>query len=134
MGPSLLAHAYVFMTFWDHSFTMETYIINRLLIIGLLEFISPYFVLHKKLPSYQSLKNFGCLCFPSLKTYNQHKVQFQSEECVFLGVSLLNTRGTSSITKLELFISKNVSFIEYKLPYLSIFPNATCSVYHKASS
>ncbi|RVW86355.1 Retrovirus-related Pol polyprotein from transposon RE1 [Vitis vinifera] len=51
----------------------------------LLHFQSPIQALFHKLPNYHHLRVFGCLCFPSLRPYTQHKLCYRSTACVFLG-------------------------------------------------
>lgn len=38
-------------------------------------------------PNYNFLKSFGCFCFPYLCPYNNHKLNFWSATCMFLGYS-----------------------------------------------
>lgn len=42
------------------------------------------FLFHSK-PNYLFLKIFGCLCFPYLKPYRDHKFDFKSDPCTFTG-------------------------------------------------
>ena len=43
----------------------------------------PYTKLYNKLPSYDNLRVFGCLCYPYIHV--DHKLQPRSTLCVFLG-------------------------------------------------
>jgi len=41
----------------------------------------------RHIPGYNFLHTFGCLCFPFLRPYHAHKLDFRSFPCVFLGYS-----------------------------------------------
>jgi len=45
---------------------------------------TPFERLFKSSPDYSFLRIFGRLCFPLLRPYNQHKLDFRSSPCVFL--------------------------------------------------
>lgn len=79
-------------------------------------------MLHKE-PNYKLLKPFGCACYPCLKPYNQHKLQFHTTRCVFLGYTnshkgykYLNSHG-------RIFISRHVIFNEDNFPFHDGFLN-----------
>jgi len=83
-GLTLLSHAQMPIKFWDHAFLIATYLINRLP-TPVLANKSPFFLLNFQFPDYKFVKSFGCACFPFLRPYNSHKLDFHSKECVFLG-------------------------------------------------
>lgn len=85
-GLTLLAHSSLLLTFWEHAFKTTTYLHNRT-INPVLNYQSPYQKLYSKIPDYAFLKTFGCLCYPFLRPYNQHKIDFISLPCVFIGYS-----------------------------------------------
>ncbi|KAG8472240.1 hypothetical protein CXB51_034481 [Gossypium anomalum] len=47
---------------------------------------SPYEMLYQVRPSYSYLRVFGCACYPCLRPYHRHNLEFQSSQYVFLGV------------------------------------------------
>ncbi|CAH9104736.1 unnamed protein product, partial [Cuscuta epithymum] len=116
-GLTLLAHSSLPQVFWEHAFKTATYLHNRT-ITPLLHFQSPYHKLYNKTPDYGFLKTFGCLCYPFLRPYNQHKIDFRSLPCVFLGYSVAHKgyicfhQPTSRI-----YISRHVVFNEDVFPY-----------------
>ncbi|KAL6316986.1 hypothetical protein AAG906_026677 [Vitis piasezkii] len=52
--------------------------------------ITPLFHTFQKVPDYKSLRVFGCLCYPFIRPYNSHKLQYRSVQSLFLGYSLHN--------------------------------------------
>jgi len=81
---------------------------------------SPYHVLYNTLPDINSFKVFGCLCYASTLQAHRTKLQSRARKYIFLGYKSgykgfvlydLNTK--------EIFISKNVTFHESILPYIS---------------
>lgn len=85
-GLSMLAHASMPLTYWNEAFCSAIYLINRLPSYPL-GTKSPYELLFSEKPNYMTLKTFGYLCFPNLRAYNKHKLQFRSTPCTFLGCS-----------------------------------------------
>ena len=81
---TLLTQASLPSKYWFYAFQTTVYLIN-ILPVKLLNFQSPLQVLFHKIPNYRHLKVFGCLCFPSLRPYTQHKLSSRSTACVFLG-------------------------------------------------
>jgi hypothetical protein len=84
-------------------------------------------VLHKDTPvhrlfgghlNYESLRTFGCACWPSLCKYNAHKLAFWSKQCVFLGYNTIH-KGYKCLDKSSryIYISRDVVFDESVFPY-----------------
>lgn len=84
-GLILLAQAGMPLKDWDEAFRTSVFLINRLPTPKLAGKI-PVEVLHKIPPDCSSLRVFGCSCFPNIRAYNKHKLQFRSVECTFVGV------------------------------------------------
>ena len=135
IGLTLLAIASLTLTFWGEAFFIVVYLIN-LLLTPILKMFSPYQTLFHKTPDYNFLKPFGCVCFPLVRPYKKHKLDFRSDLCLFLGYSkqhkgykCLNTTakhislGMSSLMSrcFQHYFAKAISphSIESLLPYSS---------------
>ena len=112
------------LKFLDEAFTTAVYLINRLpsRVIGNTTPLERLF--HQK-PDYNSLKIFGCACYPNLRPYNRHKLEFRSTQCVFLGYSNLH-KGYKclEVTTGRIYISRDVVFDETLFPFAKLHPNA----------
>ena len=86
VGITVLAKASLHLKFWWEAFESATYLLNRLPTVGLHN-LSPFEVLFGHLPNYNSVKVFGCVCYPYLITYNPHKLHSRTFPCLFLGYS-----------------------------------------------
>ncbi|PNX94499.1 retrovirus-related Pol polyprotein from transposon TNT 1-94, partial [Trifolium pratense] len=135
MGLTLLSQAHLPLKFWDHSFTQAVYLINKLPTSALSSFKSPHHALFKSQPDYSQVKVFGCLCFPHLRPYNKHKLQFRSSPCVYLGVSPQHKGHKCLDEHGRVYVSKDVIFHESQFPYTSMFPNSStnCSNFETSS-
>jgi hypothetical protein len=124
VGLSLLAHASMPLKYWDEAFLAATYLINRLP-TKVLDFSSPLEILFKETPNYAGLRPFGCACWPNLRPFNTHKLQFRSKKCVFLGYSNLH-KGFKCLNVAEgrVYISRDVIFDETVFPFHKLNPNA----------
>ncbi|WVZ68483.1 hypothetical protein U9M48_017417 [Paspalum notatum var. saurae] len=124
VGLSLLAHASMPLKFWDEAFITATYLINRIP-SPVTDGVSPLEKLFKQRPDYTSLRTFGCACWPHLRPYNTHKLQFRSKQCVFLGYSTLH-KGFKclDVSSGRVYISRDVVFDENIYPFASLHPNA----------
>ena len=91
---------------------------------------SPYFALYHKLPSYTYLKVFGSSCFPYLRPYNTHKLQYRSLECAFLGHSS-HHKGylCLDIHSGRVYISRHVIFNEDSFPFKNLSSSLSQSIY-----
>jgi histone deacetylase 1/2 len=121
-GLALLAHSSLPLRFWDEAFLTACYLINRMP-TPVLNKETPLFRLLKIQPNYEFLRIFGCACWPSLRKYNAHKLEFRSKMCVFLGYSPMH-KGYKCLDKStgRIYISRDVVFDE------SVFPYATPGV------
>lgn len=80
--------------------------------------VSPHEKLFLKPPDYDFLSVFGCLCFPLLRPYNRHKLDFRSAPCVFVGYCS-NQHGYKCLDASgRVYVSQHVKFHE------SVFPLA----------
>jgi hypothetical protein len=79
----------------------------------------------KKL-DYKSLQVFGCACWPILRPYNKHKLQFRSQRCVFLGFSNFY-KGFKCLDPASgrVYISRDVIFDETIIPFSELHPNVS---------
>jgi len=116
LGLTLLAHAKIPLHHWWEAFSTLVYLINRFP-SSVNPNESPFSLLFGKKPDYDPLKPFGCACYPCLKPYNQHKLQFHTTQCVLLGYNkshkgykCLNSHG-------KIFISRHVVFNENHFPF-----------------
>jgi hypothetical protein len=89
MGLALLAHASMPLKYWDQAFLIATHMINRTP-TKILDYDTPIYRLLGATPNYTNMRTFGCACWPNLRPYNHHKLQFRSLCCGFLGYSNLH--------------------------------------------
>lgn len=89
IGLSLLAHASMLLKYWDEAFLVAAYLINRVP-SRVIRFETPLERLFHQKTDYTALRTFGCACWPHLRPYNNHKLQFRSKQCVFLGYSSMH--------------------------------------------
>jgi len=119
----MLHHASLPLQFWDYAFTTVVYLINKLPTASL-KFVVPFVTLFNKEPDYHFLRTFGCACFPLLRPYHTHKLNFQSQECLFLGYSLSHKGYKCLSSSSRIYISMDVLFIELRFPYIDLFPSS----------
>jgi hypothetical protein len=67
---------------------------------------------------------FHCACWPNLRPFNTHKLQFRSKQCVFLGYSNIH-KGFNCLDVAEgrVYISRDVIFNETIFPFAKLNPN-----------
>jgi hypothetical protein len=120
MGLSLLATASMPLKFWDQAFLTAVYLINHTP-TKLLAYDTPYHRLFGSQPDYSNLQIFGSACWPNLRPYNAHKLQYRSLRCVFLGYSSMH-KGYKclDVTTGRLYISRDVVFDETLFPFASL--------------
>jgi histone deacetylase 1/2 len=125
MGLTLLAKAGLPNCYWVDAFLTSVYLINRLP-TKVLKKLSPYFVLHKTMPSYSELRTFGCACYPYLRPYENHKLAFRSKQCIFIGYSN-QQKGYRCLdySTGRVFISRHVVFDENTFPKLDRCQSST---------
>lgn len=127
---TLQAKAFLPLSFWLYVFYTIVFLINRLP-TKVLKYQSPFQTLFGKTLDYHFLKTFSCLCYPYIRPYNKHKLQYRSTQCIFLGYSnthkgylCFNPKTT------KLYIIRHVVFHESVFPALSssTFSNPSFSV------
>lgn len=124
VGLALLAHAFMPLKFWGDAFISATYLINRIP-SKVLSYDTPLNHLFQKQPDYSLFRTFGCACWPNLRPYNNHKLQFRSKQCTFLGYSPFH-KGFKCLDpdSGRVYISRDVTFDESLFPFQNLGPNA----------
>ena len=114
---TLLLHASVPTKFWTAAFRTAVFLINHLP-TSVLGYKSPYEVIFGYAPAYDSLRVFGCACYPLLAPFGISKLDFKSTRCVFLGYST-NHKGYLCLEPQTHHhdISRHVKFNESQFPY-----------------
>ncbi|KAA3475181.1 Retrovirus-related Pol polyprotein from transposon TNT 1-94 [Gossypium australe] len=115
-GLSMPAHASMPVIYWNDAFISAVYLINRLPFAPL-GYISLFEKLFQTKPSYSHLRIFDCLCFPNLRPYNTHKLQFRSTPSTFLGYSSLHKGYRCQASDAQVYISRHVIFHETMFPF-----------------
>jgi hypothetical protein len=121
-GLALLAYSHLPQKYWVESFTTAVYLINRLP-TAVLKNKTPFQVLLNKILDYSMLRIFGCACYPLLRPYTSHKLQFRSKQCIFLGYSS-NHKGYRCLdpSTNRVYLSRHVVFDELQFPARNIVP------------
>ncbi|KAG8486951.1 hypothetical protein CXB51_020530 [Gossypium anomalum] len=110
-GITLLAQANLPIDYWGYAFYSATHLINRLP-TSVLEGKTPFQCLFNRAPTYDHLRAFGCCCFPYLRPFGNHKLEFQSQPSTFLGYSP-HHKGYFCLTPDEkVIVSRHVVFDE----------------------
>lgn len=86
IGLTLLAQANLPIKYWGYAFCSAVHLINRLP-TPVLDGRSPYQSLFNHEPTYDHLRVFGCCCFPYLRSFVKHKLEFRSQPSTCLGYS-----------------------------------------------
>jgi hypothetical protein len=120
VGLSLLAHTHMPLKFWDEAFIAATYLINHLP-TKVLDFATPLETLFHEKMNYSGLQTFGCACWPNLRPFNTHKLQFRSTQCVFLGYSTMH-KGFKclEVSSGQVYISRDVVYDEMVFPFAKL--------------
>jgi len=113
-GLTLLAHSHLSNKYWPDSFLTAVHVINRLP-TATLHHLSPYEKLYNQPPDYQRLRVFGCLCYPLLRPYGLHKLEYRSKPCIFLGYQYAGYKCLDPITS-KVYLSRHVVFDETSFP------------------
>ena len=133
-GLALMAKSFLPSKYWTYAFQTAVYLIN-LLPAKLLHFQSPIQAFFHKLPNYHHLRVFGCLCFPSLRPYTQHKLCYRSTACVFLGYAPAHKGYLClDVSTSRIYISRNVIFHESSFPFQSSSPPSSPSPHLPSST
>jgi hypothetical protein len=108
------------LKFWDQAFLMVTHLINRTP-TRVLDYDTPLHHLLGVTPNYSNLRVFGCACWPKLRPYNAHKLQYRSTRCAFIGYSNLH-KGYKclGIPSGCVYISHDVIFDEAVFPFVEL--------------
>lgn len=105
------------LLFWPFAFTTAIYLINRLA-TSTLHNLSPYYCLFQKHPNYSKLRSFGCLCYPWLRPYTNHKLDPRSTPCVFVRYSSTQSAYYAyDPSTSTLYSSRHVQFVETEFPF-----------------
>lgn len=117
-GLTLLAQSGVPSRFWHFAYDTAVYLINRMP-SRTASNVSPLEHAFSHKPDFSFLRVFGCLCYPHLRPYNKHKMDFRSIPCVFLGYSPSH-HGYRCLdpTSDRMYIARHVRFIEHQFPFL----------------
>jgi hypothetical protein len=119
-GLTLLAHASISLCYWNDAFATACFLISRLP-SRTIDMQTPLQRLLHESPDYTFFKVFGCACWPHIPQYNNHKLDFWSKNCLFLGYSSLH-KGYKClhVPSNRVFISRDVVFDEHVFPFANL--------------
>jgi hypothetical protein len=117
VGRALLYQSKLPKCYLSYAILHATFIINRVT-TPVLHNKSPYQCLYGSLPSIDSFKVFGSLCYASTLQVHKTKLDSRARKSLFLGY----TTGMKGYVLLdlhsrEIFVSRHVIFHEHILPY-----------------
>ena len=105
------------LTFWTYAFTTIVYLINHMP-TPTLHLSSSFDKLFESPPNYTKLRVFGCLCYPWLHPYSQHKLDYCSTPCAFLSYSSTQSAYIClDLSTSKTYISHHVKFLENTFPF-----------------
>ena len=83
-GLTLLAQASMRLSFSWEAISTAVFLINRLP-TPVTKNKSPFQLVYNTQPNFKFLRVFGVACYPHLRPYNKHKMDYWSSLCVFIG-------------------------------------------------
>ncbi|KAE8716984.1 hypothetical protein F3Y22_tig00110076pilonHSYRG00029 [Hibiscus syriacus] len=95
---------------------IRVYLINRMP-FKILGNIFTYLKLYDKRLDYNFFKIFGRQCFPNLRVFNKHKLDFRSKACVILGYSPMHYSYQFMDNHGRIYVSGSVVFNENVFPF-----------------
>jgi hypothetical protein len=112
------------LKFLDKVFLVATFLINRTP-SKVIHYQTPLDRLYKIKSNYFTLRIFGCAYWPNLRPYNQRKLEFHSEECVFIGYSNMH-KGFKclKVANGRIYIPRDMVFDENIYPFSKLHSNA----------
>ncbi|XP_071720767.1 uncharacterized protein [Rutidosis leptorrhynchoides] len=123
---ALELHASLPNEFWGDCILSATYLINKMH-VKVLNWKTPYEILHKQAPQYDHLRTIGCLCYANAPKPYQGKFEARGIRCVLLGyppeqkcykLYVLDTK--------EVIYSRDVIFKEDGFPFKHSSMKDTC--------
>ncbi|XP_073359906.1 uncharacterized protein [Aegilops tauschii subsp. strangulata] len=117
---TLLFHSYVPTRFWPDALATANLLINIRPCRSRWNY-TPHQLLFGAVPSYDGLRIFGCLCYPSTASTAPHKLAPRSLPCIFLGYPP-NTKGYRCYDPVShrVFTSRHVYFDELVFPFQQV--------------
>ena len=114
--------------FWFYAINHAVYLINRVP-SPIIENKTPFELLYNKVPNFEMLKIFGCLCYASTQ---QNKFGPRSRRGVFLGFQTgMKGHIVLDLSTKEIFISRDVLFDE--MQFLFAVDSQKQNAQHRAS-
>ncbi|PKU67943.1 Retrovirus-related Pol polyprotein from transposon TNT 1-94 [Dendrobium catenatum] len=114
---SLLHTAQVPYNYWPDTALTAVYLINCMPSPNTKN-VSPFELLHRTKPTYDHLRVFGCACFPLTPPHTRHKLQPNSQLCVFLGYSdIYKGYKCLNLSSQKITMSRHVQFDETQFPF-----------------
>jgi hypothetical protein len=113
---TLLIHAHMPPPYWAEAALTAAYLLNRQPCSAIGNSI-PFEHLFHRLPDYNSLRVFGCLCYPNLTTTTSHKLAPCSTAYVYIGYPTSH-KGYQclELSSKRIIISRHVVFDESSFP------------------
>jgi Reverse transcriptase (RNA-dependent DNA polymerase)/gag-polypeptide of LTR copia-type/Integrase core domain/GAG-pre-integrase domain/Retrotransposon gag protein len=110
------------LSFWGECILTAAYLINRLP-TKILSWKTPYEVIFSKIPNYDHLRIFGCLCYAHNHSRSRKKFDSRATKCVFVGYPF-GQKGyrVFDLETKEIFVSRDVIFHENVFPFLNPNP------------
>ena len=102
--------------YWEYAITHSVCLQNRTALPGR---TTPYQHTFGTQPDISHVRIFGCAALAYLEKEKRHKLDFKTEECVYLGISPRHSHDTHTLLKIstkKVIYRRNVSFNERSFP------------------
>ncbi len=102
--------------YWEHALTHSVGLQNRLALPGR---NTPYEYQFGLKPDISHIRIFGCAALAYVEKDKRHKLDFKTEQCIYLGISPRHTHDTHTLLRLStksVIYRRNVSFNERSFP------------------